>query len=111
MGSREIYDYELQKWVPYVSTLEDVKRRFAEFEQRNKGYPEMATKVSELETKLNDKEDKIRHLEEQLKQKVPIIKQVTPVAQAIEIARSVEKAKRDINVTKCSKEDWRHFKY
>ena len=103
MGSREIYDYKLQKWVPYVSTLEDVKRRFEEFEQRNKGYPEMTMKVSQLETKLNEKEEKIRHLEEQLNLKVPIVKQVTPIAQAIEIAQSEIQRKKEDMKQPCKK--------
>ena len=92
MGSVERYDFKQQKWVPYQSTPEDVRRYFKKMdalrEEKKHGHGDMARKLRDTEEKLKKAEKQLAETKAQLKRKAPIVRQVTPVAQAIEIAKS-----------------------
>ena len=88
MGMREVYDYQQQKWVPYVSDpdkwyqhLLDVRDGYAERDSQGRFVMGSGPKYRELK---------------EMKQKEkPEVNLVTPVAQALEMAnRSLRKKER-----------------
>ena len=92
MGSVERYDFKLGKWVPYLSTPEDVERYFkrmeTRMEEKKHGPGHMAKQLRDTKEKLNEVRQQLEETRAELKLKTPQVTQVTPVAQAIEIAKS-----------------------
>ena len=76
MGSIEVYDYEQQRWVPYVA---DPEAWYQHFKDLRDGYvqPDHRGRYVVGSAK-----------KEKMEQTQPIVKLVTPVAQANEIAQS-----------------------
>ena len=91
MGTREVYDYEQQKWVPYVSDpdkwfqhLLDIRDGLVEPDHMRRyivGSGEKHRRIKEMEAK-------------QMEKQRPVVNYVSPVAQATEMARSEIKRER-----------------
>ena len=91
MGTREVYNYEQQKWVPYVSDpdkwyqhLLDIRNGFVEPDYLGRyivGSGEKHRCLKEMEAK-------------QIENQRPVVNLVSPVAQATEMARSEIKRER-----------------
>ena len=94
MGSVEVYDYQQMKWVPYVSTPEDVDKYYQRMRDRidlkTHGHSAMAKTLRDTEEKLKETENKLKRMEE----RTPEVNQVTDVAGAIERAQSEVKRER-----------------
>ena len=96
MGTREVYDYEQQKWVPYVSDpdkwyqhLLDMRNGLVEPDYLGRyivGSGEKHRRLKEMEAK-------------QIENQRPVVNLVLPVAQATEMARS--EVKREREMAKC----------
>ena len=92
MGSIEVFDYKLNKWVPYVSpSVEEWRKRF---EDSNSGKTPTHVLVQKLKDQLKEKDEHIRSMEMEMKKRIPQVTQITQVAQAVEIARSEVKQER-----------------
>ena len=97
MGTREVYDYEQQMWVPYVSDpdkwyqhLLDMRDGLVEPDYRGRyivGSGEKHTLLKEMEAK-------------QIEKQRPVVNLVSPVAQATEMARSEIKREREMSTSK-----------
>ena len=91
MGTREVYDYEQQKWVPYVSDpdkwyqhLLDMRDGLVDYLGRfNVGSGEKHRRLKEMEAK-------------QIEKQRPVVNLVSPVAQATKMARSEIKREREM---------------
>ena len=97
MGTREVYDYEQQKWVPYVSDpdkwyqhLLDMRDGLVERDYLG-GYI-----VGSGEKHRRHKEMEAKQIENQR----PVVNLVSPVAQATEMARSEVKREREMAKSK-----------
>ena len=116
MGSIEVFDCQQGKWVPYVSTPEDVERYYQQMlaEINGKKKPGvLESKLRHMEDQLKETQQKLEAAETELKQgRTLTVKQVTPVAQAIEIAKA-EVAREQANGTKKRKYviDWSKQKF
>ena len=108
MGTREVYNYQQQKWVPYISDpdkwyqhLLDVRDSYAE--RDTKGRYVMGS------------EQKNRELKEMRQKKKHVVNLVTPVAQALEMAKSELKQKQEDSITaggrKTATSDWNSLRY
>ena len=92
MGTREVYDYQQQKWVPYVS---DPDKWYQHLLDVRDGYV------------LRDSQgcyvmgsgQKYRELNEMRQKEKPLVNLVTPVAQALEMAKSELKRKQEDSLT------------
>ena len=97
MGTREVYDYEQQKWVPYVSDpdkwyqhLLDMRDGLVEPDYLGRyivGSGEKHRRLKEMEAK-------------QIEKQRPVVNLVSPVAQATEMARSEIKREREMAKSK-----------
>ena len=97
MGTREVYDYEQQKWVPYVSDpdkwyqhLLDMRDGLVETDYLGHyivGSGEKHRRLKEMEAK-------------QIENQRPVVNLVSPVAQATEMARSEVKREREMAKSK-----------
>ena len=90
MGSIEVFDCQQGKWVPYISTPEEVDRYYQAMLAQNEGKKKpgvLESKLRHMEDQLKETQQKLNHAENQLKHS-PQVTQVTPVAQAIEMAES-----------------------
>ena len=97
MGTREVYDYEQQKWVPYVSDpdkwyqhLLDMRDGLLEHDYLGRyivGSGEKHRRLKEMEAK-------------QIENQRPVVNLVSPVAQATEMARSGVKREREMAKSK-----------
>ena len=97
MGTREVYDYEQQKWVPYVSDpdkwyqhLLDMRDGLVETDYLGRyivGSREKHRRHKEMEAK-------------QIENQRPVVNLVSPVAQATEMARSEVKREREMAKSK-----------
>ena len=79
MGSIEVYDYQQQKWVPYVP---DPEAWYQHFKDLRDGYVQPDHKGRYI-VGSGAKHRKLKEME-----KRPVVNLVTPVAQANEIAKS-----------------------
>jgi menaquinone-dependent protoporphyrinogen IX oxidase len=89
MGSIEVYDYNQQKWVPYVP---DNEKWYQHFKDLRDGYVQpdhMGRYIVGSGTRYR----KLREEEDKYIQR-PVVNLVTPVAQAIAIAKSEEEEER-----------------
>ena len=93
MGTREVYDYGQQKWVPYVSDpdkwyqhLSDMRDGLVELDDLGRyivGSGEKHRRLKEMEAK-------------QIENQRPVVNLVSPVAQATEMAMSEVKREREV---------------
>ena len=85
MGTREVYDYKLQKWVRYVS---DPDKWYKHLIDLRNGL----VQPDHLGRYIVGSGAKYRHLKEmeteQIEKQRPVVNLVSPVAQATEMARS-----------------------
>ena len=93
MGTREVYDYEQQKWVPYVS---DPDKWYQHLIDLRDGL----VQPDHLGRYIVGSGAKYRHLKEMEKEQIekqrPVVNLVSPVAQATEMARSEIKREREM---------------
>ena len=108
MGTREVYDYQQQKWVPYVSDpnkwyqhLLDVRDGYAE--RDSQGCYVMGSGL------------KYRELKEMKQKEKTVVNLVNPVAQALEMAKLELKRKGEDSITDGGQEtatsDWNSLRY
>ena len=124
MGSMEVYDYQQQRWVPYVADPEawyqhfkDLRDGYVQPDSRGRyvvGSGQSQKRVQMLETKLKEANQTLKDMEEKLKHSQrPVVKMVTPVAQANEIAQSEVQRSRQQYLPSCKKRktdiDWKVF--
>ena len=97
MGTREVYDYEQQKWVPFVS---DPDKWYQHLLDMRNGLVE----PDYLGRCIVGSGEKHRHLKEmeakQIEKLGPVVNLVSPVAQATEMARSEIKREREMAKSK-----------
>ena len=97
MGTREVYDYKLQKWVPYVS---DPDKWYQHLIDLHDGL----VQPDHLGRYIVGSGAKYRHLKEmeteQIEKQRPVVNLVLPVAQATEMARSEIKREREMAKSK-----------
>ena len=125
MGSIEVYDYQQQRWVPYVADpeawyqhLKDLRDGYVQPDGRGRyviGSGNSTKRVETLEAKLKEVNQKLKETEEKLKNaQQPVVRLVSPVAQANEIAQSEVQRSRDQQSPKRKKRrtdiNWNHFK-
>ena len=93
MGTREVYDYEQQMWVPYVS---DPDKWYQHLLDMRDGLVE----PDYLGRYIVGSGEKHRHLKEmeakQIEKQRPVVNLVSPVDQATEMARSEIKREREM---------------
>ena len=122
MGSIEVYDYQQQRWVPYVADPEkwyqhfkDLRDGYVQPDNRGRyvvGSGESKKRVQILEAKLKEANRALKDMEEKLKHaQQPVVKMVTPVAQVNEIAQSEVQRSREQYLPKKRKADivWKIF--
>ena len=92
MGTRLVYDYQQQKWIPYVSDpdkwyqhLLDVRDGYAERDSHGHYIVGSGRKYRELK--------EMKSLESKMETQRPVFNLMSPVAQATEMAKS--EIKRD----------------
>lgn len=124
MGSIEVYDVKLQKWVPYIP---DYDKWYQHFKDLSEGYVQpdhmgryivgsgsRNRKLKEMEAQQRQKEIEIQE------QQRPVVKLVSPVAQAVEMAKSQIERERKENSKSTSgggqrnnqsSIDWNSFRY
>ena len=93
MGTREVYDYEQQKWVPYVS---DPDKWYQHLLDMRDGLVEL----DYLGRYIVGSGEKHRHLKEMEAKRIEnqrlVVNLVSPVPQAMEMARSEIKREREM---------------
>ena len=91
MGTREVYDYQQQKWVPYVS---DPDKWYQHLLDVRGGYAERDSQGRYV----MGSGQKYRELKEMKQKEKPVVNLVTPVAQALERAKSEPKRKQEDSI-------------
>ena len=91
MGTREVYDYQQQKWVPYVS---DPNKWYQHFLDVRDGYPECD---SQSRCVISSGQ-KYREFKEMRQKEKPAVNLVNPVAQALEMAKLELKRKQEDSI-------------
>ena len=81
MGTRQVYDYQQQKWIPYVS---DPNKWYQHLLDARDGYTEHDSQGHYIVGSGR----KYRELKEMRQKENPVVNLVTPVAQALEMAKS-----------------------
>ena len=108
MGTRLVYDYQQQKWIPYVS---DPDKWFQHLLDVRDGYAERDSQGHYIV----GSGQKYRELKEMRQKEKPVVNLVTPVAQALEKAKSELKRKGDDSITdrgrKTATWDWNSLRY
>ena len=89
MGTRLVYDYQQQKWIPYVS---DPDKWYQHLLDVRDGYAERDSQSHYIVGSGR----KYRELKEMRQKENPIVNLVTPVAQALEMAKSELRLSRGI---------------
>ena len=107
MGTRLDYDYQQQKWIPYVS---DPDKWYQHLLDVRDGYPERDSQGHYIVGSGR----KYRELKEIRQKEKPIV-MVTPVAQGLEMAKSELKRKGENSISdggcKTATWDWNSLKY
>ena len=108
MGTRLIYDYQQQKWIPYVS---DPEKWFQHLLDVRDGYAERDSQGHYIVGSGR----KYRELKEMRQKGKHVVNLVTPVAQALEMAKSELKRKGEDSITdrgrKTATWDWNSLRY
>ena len=91
MGSIDVFDSKLQKWVPYK---EDVEYWIDYFKPKD----HIPDQIRNLEKILEEKNKLLRDMEEKLeKVKTPQVKMVSPLAKVVDRAKSQIKRKNGVD--------------
>ena len=108
MGTREVYDFQQHKWVPYVS---DPEKWFQHLLDVRDGYVECDSEGRYMVGSGH----KYRELKEMRQKEKPVLNMVTPVAQALEMAKKELKRKREDIIMgggrKTAMMDWNSLRY
>ena len=108
MGTRLVYDYQQQKWIPYVS---DPDKWYQHLLDVRDGYAECDSQGPYIVGSGR----KYRELKEMRQKEKPVVNLVTPVAQALEMAKSELKRKGEVSITdgrrKTATSDWNSLRY
>ena len=108
MGTRLVYDYQQQKWIPYVS---DPDKWYQHLPDVGDGYAERDSQGHYIVGSGR----KYRELKEMRQKEKPVVNLVTPVAQALEMAKSELKQKGEDSITdggrKTATSDWNLLRY
>ena len=108
MGTRLVYDYQQQKWIPYVS---DPDKWYQHLLDVRDGYTERDSQGHYIVGSGR----KYRELKEMRQKENPVVNLVTPVAQALEMAKSELKRKGEDSITdegrKTGTSDWNSLRY
>ena len=97
MGTREVYDYEQQKWVPYVS---DPDKWYQHLLDMRDGLVE-PDYLGRYIVGSGGKHRRLKEMEaKQIENQRPVVNLVSPVAQATEMARSEVKREREMAKSK-----------
>ena len=108
MGTRLVYDYQQQKWIPYVS---DPDKWFQHLLDVRDGYAERDSQGHYIVGSGR----RYRELKEMRQKEKPVVNLVTPVAQALEMAKSELKRKGEDSITdrgrKTATWDWNSLRY
>ena len=108
MGTRLVYDYQQQKWIPYVS---DPNKWYQHLLDVRDGYAERDSQGHYIV----GSGWKYRELKEMRQKEKPVVNLVTPVAQALEMAKSELKRKGEDSITdgghKTATSDWNSLRY
>ena len=127
MGSIEVYDYQQQKWVPYIGDPEQWYQHFKDLrdgyvtpDNRGRyivGSGNSQKRVQMLETKLKEAKQKLKETENKLEYaQRHVVNMVSPVAQANEIAQSEVQRLQDKHSHPPHKKrktdiDWKEFNF
>ena len=114
MGTRLVYDYQLQKWILYASDpdkwyhhLLDVRDGYAERDRQGHYIVGSGRKYRELK--------EMKSLESKMETQRPVFNLVSPVAQATEMVKSELKQKGEDSITdagrKTATSDWNSLRY
>ena len=108
MGTREVYDYQQQKWIPYIS---DPDKWYQHLLDVRDGHTECDSQGRYMV----GSGGKYRELKEMRQKQKPLVNLVTPVAQALKIAKLELKQKREDSITgrgrKTATMDWNSLRY
>ena len=108
MGTWLVYDYQQQKWIPYVS---DPDKWYQHLLDVRDGYAERDSQGHYIVGSGR----KYRELKEMRQKENPVVNLVTPVAQALEMAKSELKRKGEDSITdggrKTAISDWNSLRY
>ena len=85
MGSIEVYDVKLHKWVPYIP---DYDKWYQHFKDLSDGYVQ-PDHLGRYVVGVGERNRKLKETER------PVVKLVTPVAQAVEMAKSEIERKKE----------------
>ena len=97
MGTREVYDYEQQKWVPYVS---DPDKWYQHLLDMSDGLVEQDY-LGRYIVGSREKHRRLKEMEaKQIENQRPVVNLVSPNAQATEMARSEIKREREMAKSK-----------
>ena len=96
MGTRLVYDYQQQKWIPYVS---DPDKWYQHLLDDRDGYAERDSQGHYIVGSGR----KYRELKEMRQKEKPVVNLVTPVAQALEMAKSELKRKGEDSILTSTK--------
>ena len=97
MGTREVYDFEQQKWVPYVS---DPDKWYQHLLVMRDGLVE-PNNLGRYILGGGEKHRRLKEMEAKRKENQrPVVNLVSPVAQATEMARSEIKKEREMAKSK-----------
>lgn len=120
MGSIEVYDVKLQKWVPYIP---DYDKWYQHFKDLSEGYVQ-PDHMGRYVVGSGRRNRLLKEMEAQRQQEIeireqqrPVVKLVSPVAQAVEMAKSeMERERKENGTSGGSKKyqssiDWNSFKY
>ena len=94
MGSIEVYDVKLQKWVPYIP---DYNKWYQHFKDLSDGYVQ-PDHLGRYVVGVGERNRQLKETER------PVVKLVTPVAQAVEMAKSEIERKKEGGSKKRKKE-------
>ena len=108
MDTREVYDCQQQKWIPYAS---DPDKWYQHLLDVRDGYPERDSQGRYMVGSGR----KYREMKEMRQKEKPVVNLVTPVAQALEMAKSELKRKREDSLTgrgrKTATMDWNSLRH
>ena len=108
IGTREVYDCQQQKWIPYASVPDKWYQHLLDVRD---GYPERDSQGHYMVGSGR----KYREMKEMRQKEKPVVNLVTPVAQALEMAKSELKRKREDSLTgggrKTATMDWNSLRH
>ena len=108
MDTRCVYDYQQQKWIPYVLDPDKWYQHLLDFRD---GYAERDSQGHYIVGSGR----KYRELKQMRQREEPVVNLVTPIAQALEMAKLELKRKGEDSITdgghKTATSDWNSLRY